>query len=71
MRNGGVSLFMDAQTGAILCKIIPETARCLIHPIASLEQRLEVNDEGEERRERDPNQHRFVERVGISMEATQ
>jgi hypothetical protein len=70
-RNGGVSLFMDVETRAILCKITPDTARCLIHPIASLEQAVEVDEAEEGGMERDPNQNRFLERVMIGMGATQ
>jgi hypothetical protein len=63
-RNGEVSLFMDVQTRAILCKITPETARCLIHPVASLEQGWKSRREGK-KGERDANLDRFVERVII------
>jgi hypothetical protein len=37
---------MDVQTRAILCKITPEIARCLTHPVASLEQNWKSTREG-------------------------
>jgi hypothetical protein len=49
-RNVTLSLLMDVQTRAILCKITPERARCLIHQVTSLEPRLEINEGEEERR---------------------
>jgi hypothetical protein len=67
-RNGGVSLAMEDGTGTLSCKVTPETARCLLHPLTPTEHQRGMHVEvGEEEHERDPNQDEYVKGIAAPM----